>query len=464
MKKIMNILMLCAVLVAFTSCKDEVDDVFDQTASERIDTALKSYNEILKSAPNGWIMYYYGATTYGGYNVVVKFHDDATATVANERIARANGGELTFPTERSHYKLVQSSGVVLSFDEYNRVFHYYSDPLNPDGIGTAGTGFDGDLEFRVISASNELIELSGKKTNRRIYMVPMPIDMTWDTYLNKIKTIESDMACANVVVTINKTDSIATTTNSPYRRFTFTLVDENGVVTTKSAPYIVTLEGYKFYTSVDLKGKKVEQFNYVPSSVTYPEASDNTVELNCIIPPINKQLVSSVWYFKGDGMSDSNYALWRAYNEAGVKQFPTYGYLRDVAIGQYSSYGNIPANFGLTAHTQYYQHYRFEYELIDDDKIRIPIVSTFAGLNGAYFLQYLGSTLAPCIGLFTELHYTPSNGKIVATGGTKVGEPHTFTLETDYLKAPTYIKMTRDDGEVFIVTPTVNSYPFGQGN
>lgn len=464
MKKIMNILMLCAVLVAFTSCKDEVDDVFDQTASERIDAALKSYNEILKSAPNGWIMYYYGATTYGGYNVLVKFHDDATATVANERVSNKTFSVPTFPTERSHYKLVQSSGVVLSFDEYNSVFHYFSDPLNPDGIGTSGTGFDGDLEFRVISASNELIELSGKKTNRRIYMVPMPANMIWDEYLCEIKRIEADMACANVVVTINKTDSIATTTNSPYRRFTFTLVDENGVVTTKSAPYIVTLDGYKFYSSVDLKGKKVEQFNYVPSSVTYPEASDNTVELNCIIPPINKQLVSSVWYFKGDGMSDSSYALWRAYNEAGVKQFPTYGYLRDVAIGQYSSYGNIPANFGLTAHTQYYQHFRFEYELIDDDKIRIPIVSTFAGLNGAYFLQYLGSTLAPCIGLFTELHYTPNNGKIVATGGTKVGEPHTFTLETDYLKAPTYIKMTRDDGEVFIVTPTVNSYPFGQGN
>ena len=94
MKKIMNILVLCAVLVAFTSCKDEVDDVFDRTASERIDDALKSYNDILKSAANGWIMYYYGATQYGGYNVLVKFHDDNTATFANERIAsNVNGTE-----------------------------------------------------------------------------------------------------------------------------------------------------------------------------------------------------------------------------------------------------------------------------------------------------------------------------------------------------------------------------------
>ncbi len=181
-------------------------------------------------------------------------------------------------------------------------------------------------------------------------------------------------------------------------------------------------------------------------------------------PPLNKLLVSSVWYFSGNGMSKASAALWKAYNLAGYEKFPTYGYIRDVTIGQYSSYGNIPANFGLTAHTQYYQHFRFEYELIDDDKIRIPIVSTFAGLNGAYFLQYLDSTLAPCIALFTELHYQKSDGMTLTSGGESVGQPHTFTLETDNFKSPSYIKMTHEDGEVFIVTPTMQSYPFGQGN
>lgn len=458
MKKLMNILMLCTLLVAYTSCKSEVDDVFDDSASERIDKALTSYNDILKSAQNGWIMYYYGSTTYGGYNVLVKFNENATATFANERIYEGQ----TFPTETTHYKMEQSSGVLLSFDEYNSIFHYYSDPVNPDGVGTAGTGFGGDLEFRIISASKEKVVLSGKKTNRRIVMVPMPEDMTWDAYLGKVREIEQDMACANVVVTINTTDSIPTTTNSPYRRLTFTLIDEEGNITTKTAPYIVTLEGYKFYTSVELKGKTIEQFNYVPMSMSYPEASDNTVELWCIVPSVNKQLVGSTWYLKGDGMSDANADIWKAYNTAGAAKYPTYGYIRDVAIGKFSSYGNIADNFGITPHTQYYQHYRIMYELEGEDKVTFKQVSTFAGLNGAYFLQNLGTTLGPCIGMFTKLNYTRSNGKIVASGGVEVGEPHTFTLETDNLKAPTYIKMTREDGEEFVVTPTVNSYPFGQ--
>lgn len=460
MKKLMNILMLCTVLVAYTSCKNEVDDVFDRTASERIDDALKAYNDVLKSAPNGWIMYYYGESQYGGYNVLVKFNEGATATFANERIADGD----TYPTETSHYKMEQSAGAILSFDEYNNIFHYFSDPRNPDGIGTNGTGFGGDLEFRILSATAEKVVMTGKKTGRRIVMVPMPEDMTWDEYLNKIKEIESDMACANVVVVINETDSIATKANSPYRRFTFTLDDGNGGVTTKNAPYIVTLDGYKFYNTVSLNDKDVSEFTYIPASMVYPEASDNSVELHCIVPALNKQFVGGVWYFDGEQMTESCAEQWKAYNQAGYTKFPTYGYLRDVFIGQYSSYGNIPANFGLTAHTQYYHHYRFNYELIDEDKVKFSQVSTFAGLNGAYFLKNVGSPLAKCIGLYTELHYTASSGVIVATGGTKQGAPHTFTLETDNLKAPSYIKMTREDGVYFIVTPTLKGYPFGQGN
>ena len=61
MKKLMNIMMVCAVMAVFTSCKNEVDDVFDKTATERINAALTSYNDILKSASNGWIMYFYGS-------------------------------------------------------------------------------------------------------------------------------------------------------------------------------------------------------------------------------------------------------------------------------------------------------------------------------------------------------------------------------------------------------------------
>lgn len=444
--------MLCAVFAAFTSCKNEVEDVFDKTATERINTALISYNDILKSAPNGWIIYFYGSQQYGGYNVLMKFHDDATATIASERIS--NNG--VFPSERSHYKLEQSAGVVLSFDEYNSIFHYFSDPVNPEGIGTNGVGFGGDLEFRIIKATNERIDLLGKKTLNRMVMVPMPAGMEWNDYLNKIKEIESDMSAANVYVSVNG-DSIPTATNSPYRRFTFTL-NEDGNITTKTAPYVVTLEGYKFYSKVTLNGKEVEQFTYLPNTMEYPESSDNSVQLRLVVPALNQQLVDGWWYLYEGGMSAANAELWKTYARTVSASQPTWTFLRYVQIGLYES----SKTFGLTGTNSYNHHYNIKYTLEGDNKIKFEQVTNFAGLNGAYFLRYYGATLAPCIAQFTVVHYNASDGTLLNSGGTTVGEPHTFTLETDNQKAPSYIKMTREDGEVFIVTPTAKSYPFGQ--
>lgn len=444
--------MLCAVFAAFTSCKNEVEDVFDKTATERINTALISYNDILKSAPNGWIIYFYGSQQYGGYNVLMKFHDDATATIASERIS--NNG--VFPSERSHYKLEQSAGVVLSFDEYNSIFHYFSDPVNPEGIGTNGVGFGGDLEFRIIKATNERIDLLGKKTLNRMVMVPMPAGMDWNDYLNKIKEIESDMSAANVYVSVNG-DSIPTATNSPYRRFTFTL-NEDGNITTKTAPYVVTLEGYKFYSKVTLNGKEVEQFTYLPNTMEYPESSDNSVQLRLVVPALNQQLVDGWWYLYEGGMSAANAELWKTYARTVSASQPTWTFLRYVQIGLYES----SKTFGLTGTNSYTHHYNIKYTLEGDNKIKFEQVTNFAGLNGAYFLRYYGATLAPCIAQFTVVHYNASDGTLLNSGGTTVGEPHTFTLETDNQKAPSYIKMTREDGEVFTVTPTAKSYPFGQ--
>ena len=459
MKKLMNIMMVCAVMAVFTSCKNEVDDVFDKTATERINAALTSYNDILKSASNGWIMYFYGSQQYGGYNVLMKFHDDATATIANERVSNETFSVPTFPTERSHYKLEQSAGVILSFDEYNSVFHYYSDPVNPDGIGTNGTGFGGDLEFRIISATPERIEMLGKKTLNKIVMVPLPANMIWDEYLCEIKRIEADMSAANVYVSVGG-DSIPTATNSPYRRFTFTLKDANGNITTETAPYVVTLNGYKFYRKVTLNGKEVENFSYVPNTMEYPESSDNSVQLRLVVPPLNQQFVKGWWYFYENGMSADNAALWKTYAQAVSASQPTWTYLRYLQVGEYE-YQNAKT-FGLTGTNSYSHHYNIKYTLEGDDKIKFEQVTDFKGLNGAYFLRYWGSTLAPCIAQFTVVHYNAADGTLLNSGGTTVGEPHTFTLETDNLKAPTYIKMTREDGEVFTVTPTTKSYPFGQ--
>ena len=84
--------------------------MFDKSASERIADAIKNDTEILTAPANGWVMYYYGNKNYGGYNVLCKFNKDNTVVVASEIYAKSQ-------TAASHYKVEQSAGVVLSFDE-----------------------------------------------------------------------------------------------------------------------------------------------------------------------------------------------------------------------------------------------------------------------------------------------------------------------------------------------------------
>ena len=143
--------MLCMGLFALTACTSDVDDVFDKSAPERMDETIAAQKSILESAPYGWRAEYYGDTSYGGYNVFMKFEGD-NVTVASEQVGASHkagiGEDGSLITCTTHYKFEQSQGSVLSFDDYNYVFHYFSDPGIED-FGMKGEAFYGDLEFRV---------------------------------------------------------------------------------------------------------------------------------------------------------------------------------------------------------------------------------------------------------------------------------------------------------------------------
>ena len=168
MRKIFHTLLASlAVVGTYTACTPEVDDVFDKSSAERVKEALTKNQQILVSAPNGWRMAMYGNRDFGGYNVFLKFAADNTVEVASEMTVdteaetQAEIDSSANVRQTSHYKLEQSGGIILSFDEYNRLFHYFSDPVNPDGFGARGKGFEADLEYRILSASADSVVLSG---------------------------------------------------------------------------------------------------------------------------------------------------------------------------------------------------------------------------------------------------------------------------------------------------------------
>ena len=65
--------MLSFMALFFTSCKNEVDDVFAQSASERMKTFLKQCDDILQTAPNGWRLDYQPANAVSYVSFIMKF-------------------------------------------------------------------------------------------------------------------------------------------------------------------------------------------------------------------------------------------------------------------------------------------------------------------------------------------------------------------------------------------------------
>lgn len=92
MRKIYSIWFLLALL-AFAACSPEEDDLFDKSAAERIDEAIKQDLSVLRGAKNGWVMEYYPSPTkmYGGYTFLVSFGEDGKANVMCDFFADGEG-------------------------------------------------------------------------------------------------------------------------------------------------------------------------------------------------------------------------------------------------------------------------------------------------------------------------------------------------------------------------------------
>ena len=120
--------MAAAVLLA-AACSPEEDDIFSDSSANRADAAIAADMQVLTGAANGWLMEYYpeASQMYGGYNILLSFSEDGRVTVAGDIVTDPTA------TATSLFSVKQSAGIVLSFDTYNEIFHFFSDPGNSNG-------------------------------------------------------------------------------------------------------------------------------------------------------------------------------------------------------------------------------------------------------------------------------------------------------------------------------------------
>jgi hypothetical protein len=420
----------------FISCSsDDSDD-----PAIRVSETMTSYANVLKGAQNGWVMAFYGNTDYGGYNVLCKFEDNGKVTVANEKFG-------TDTTAVTHYKMEQSGGIVLSFDEYCEFIHYFSDPINPDGYGYGtANGFGGDLEFRVISASADSVILRGKKHGAHVKLTPVAQGTQWSDYLKGVEDVAHAMQ-GGYYHMINGTDSLRMRGDRHNRVFTYTTEDEEGESYTHTAPYIVTPQGITFYKPIEFAGQTVKGFDYQPQVTSYNQTGGGSVKFSKFVAPINEQLIDGEWYIKKENLGTFGNQRWNAFVTRMKSNF-------DLVI-YYAVFGTFDSQFGLSVGCVesvdpsgvYLAECYYDFELSGEDKITLwANGDTDPYGNADYFLSNASMSYA------------------LQPFGSDAAHSRTFLIETDDVNNPTYLRLVDQNQSNNVITLIKEevTYPFGE--
>ena len=249
MKRIIKYIPLVGLVFILSSCLSEEKNLFPESAALRSNHAIENTKQILISPSNnnGWVMEYFPNNATEGYTFLMNFNSNTFATIAAKNKYTPN-----YTTDESAFNVIGDNGPVLTFNTYNRVFHIFSDPKDPQGgSGLDGIGLLGDYEFIVMNITNDLLTLKGKKRATEIIMYPLAKGQNWKTYFDILDKMDASLFNPKLPVMLtmkaNTGDSIYYLTNGSNHIFTARTQRE---IDTEDAgrniPFIITDYGLRF--------------------------------------------------------------------------------------------------------------------------------------------------------------------------------------------------------------------------
>jgi len=260
MKRTALILLAVTAALSAVSCVRDDDPVFEQSASVRLQNALKNAQSVLVGAENGWLMSYYPdpEQSYGGYTYTMKFSQEEVEVWS----------ELFEGSSKSLYRMSTDNGPVLSFDTGNYNFHFFATPSgsarNLYGESGRYQAYKGDFEFLIISATSEEVVLKGKRTGNRIVMHPLAAGQDPQQVADNVSSCAESLFVSTFTGTIGGEDAFVylylgdrwadiKLTGEQYAD------DENAVA---KAPYMFTEDGILFYEPVEVGSYTIEGFRW----------------------------------------------------------------------------------------------------------------------------------------------------------------------------------------------------------
>jgi hypothetical protein len=135
--------------------KEDVDPIFNQTPTERLNAQKKELNDLLESSEFGWKAVYFTDTTQlGGFTHLFKFKSGS--------VDMASDFDNDTAIYKSEYGIELGSTVSLVFTTKNKI-HLLSDSDNFPVASLRGKGYKGDFQFLYYGQDNGQIIF---KTNR----------------------------------------------------------------------------------------------------------------------------------------------------------------------------------------------------------------------------------------------------------------------------------------------------------
>jgi hypothetical protein len=271
MKKYFNIALLAAVAVStfsLSSCKNEVDDIFNQDAIARIDAERDRYVDLLTSDGGKWQMEYFATDHEKGYVFVMTFNTNGTVTVSGMNEWQSyNFPEITnrtvaYASDVSMWDVITDSGPVLTFNTFNRVLHVFSDPADIPSEGEeeeveTGYGHEGDYEFQLMKYSGDTLYVEGKKYGVKMIMTRLAQDTNDKEFLTQVYNNFQNIYTAKIPRTYmilpdgTKWNVYYNATESSLNMFRF---DRDSIATAESHNMIITHDGMSFMTPHTFNG------------------------------------------------------------------------------------------------------------------------------------------------------------------------------------------------------------------
>ena len=203
------------LMAGMTACTFEDDDYFEESAALRVEHAAEKVQDILTSAPNGWVMQYFCGTSvdhFEGFNIFARFEKSGKVTLAGNHRFLRDGNANKYTEYSSIYNMLQEDGLVLAFNTWNDILTPLVDPVDPSSAPNSlvkdGAGMGGDHNFVVMSYSDDEIILRGERHGGEVRLVKC--DRTWQEYIdatNELKNAITNTSISSYYV-ISDTDTL----------------------------------------------------------------------------------------------------------------------------------------------------------------------------------------------------------------------------------------------------------------